>query len=137
MVKVIFPYRKPEHSEVLAPCLKIKLGDPFFHKSVDILALLDTGYDGYMLIPQAVFESLDLFSYQYPDSSSVGEFITGEKIKLLSAEAAVKISGIDYDFIIAVDSLMECNETLIGLEFLSSLVTILDGPAGNLRIEYD
>ncbi|MCK4847873.1 MAG: hypothetical protein KAT16_02485 [Candidatus Heimdallarchaeota archaeon] len=122
-------YNKPKSSEVTAPFLKISVGDPFSEKSISFDALIDTGYDGNLIVPYYVFNQLDLFRFQYPEEiEAVGEMLSGDKISLTSAEASICIENTEYEFIVLIDTFESCNEVLVGREFINSFILTLNGP---------
>ena len=97
-------------------------------KKKKIQALIDTGFDGNILLPMNIFEELDLFRFQYPQGTDRGEFITGESVELLTAEASLIFEILDIEFILTVNALKEATEVLIGREILNTVMMHLDGP---------
>lgn len=137
MTDIQFQYQKSPYSKIPAPYIPLTLGDPFLEKTTEIMALFDTGYDGNMLISFEVFENLQLYRYQYPsDLRKIGELVTGEQLELITAEASVKLSGLDYEFIVEINAIEECKEPLLGREFLNSLISLLNGPKRTLSLTF-
>src|SRR3990172_1113525 len=97
-------YDVPLQNKIPAPFLEIVVSDPSGRKRVILSPMVDTGYDGALLLPLDTYNELSLYAYQYPDGEVVGETVTGEKIDLLSAEAKIEISGLDFQTLAVVDA---------------------------------
>jgi len=135
-VKLSFKYKTPVVSEIQAPYLPIILSDPLEIKSIEVTALIDTGFDGEILIPRDLYDDLNLKAYEYSmDVVSIAETATGEQLELISASGSVQIKGLDLISIITVDSHKKCREVIIGRQFLESYHTLLKGPEKELEIE--
>ncbi len=101
------------------------------------MALFDTGYDGNMLISFEVFENLQLDRYQYAsDLRKIGELVTGEQLELITTDASIKLSGLNYEFIVEINAIEGCKEPLLGREFLNSLISLLNGPKRTLSLTF-
>ncbi|MFX0063247.1 MAG: clan AA aspartic protease [Candidatus Hermodarchaeota archaeon] len=136
-MKFSFSYQKPIISDIEAPYIPIILSDPLEQTSVEIKALVDTGYDGEILIPQDMYETLNLKTFEYSlDVVSMAETASGEHIRLLSASGAAKIKGSDITIIITIDSHQNCKEVLIGRKYLESYDILLKGQEKELEIEF-
>ncbi|MHA1266111.1 MAG: clan AA aspartic protease [Candidatus Helarchaeota archaeon] len=135
-MKLSFKYKTPVVSEIQAPYLPIILSDPLEIKSIEVTALIDTGFDGEILIPRDLYDDLNLKAYEYSmDVVSIAETATGEQLELISASGSVQIKGLDLISIITVDSHKKCREVIIGRQFLESYHTLLKGPEKELEIE--
>ncbi len=135
-MKLTFRYNTPINSEILAPYLEIILSDPLETKAMELTALIDTGYDGEILIPKDVYNKLNLTAFEYSsDLLSIAETASGEHLELQSSNGIIKIKGTDLLTIITVDSHGKCKETIIGRKFLESYHTLLKGPEKELAIE--
>ncbi len=124
-------YSPVKYSSVLAPVINIGLGTPLTIKD-DLKyfkALIDTGYDGTVLISQDIFIELGLMAFKIPMSmTATAEFITGEKITMKSAEGLLYIADLNMEYIVNIDAVNKVNEILIGRQILEELYLILEGP---------
>ncbi|MHA1450545.1 MAG: hypothetical protein ACTSP4_14140 [Candidatus Hodarchaeales archaeon] len=66
MVETSFDYSTKNYSNIPAPVIQVIIVNPFYHKHKEVRVLVDTGYDGKMLIPFSLFKDLELFRYQLP-----------------------------------------------------------------------
>ncbi|MHA1785367.1 MAG: hypothetical protein ACTSX4_06135 [Candidatus Helarchaeota archaeon] len=125
-------YKKTKISEVLAPYLPITIYD--FTNTISyptqsqVECLIDTGYDGYLMIPLTLFDQLKLISSELPpDQIRVAETIVGERFELRTALGNVKIKGINELILIEIDTYPNCAEILIGRQLLEKIIIKLDG----------
>ncbi|MEM2984499.1 MAG: hypothetical protein QXS27_05120 [Candidatus Jordarchaeaceae archaeon] len=91
-----------------------------------MVALLDTGFDGMILIPWKTYTELKLEKCQLPDIfSQRGVTVSGEKKKLLSSYAKVEMGTLT---LLTVVTTFKDNKLLtIGRGFIEDYKTILDG----------
>ncbi len=119
-MNVGYIYEKTVFSDILAPkipnlIVKNLLGSK--QKSVNVL--LDTGYDGFLVIPEEIYEDLGLDTFEVvEDEIPIVETITGEKITLRTAYSLLEIKELLAETIIEVDTTPYCTEPLIGRQFL-------------------
>lgn len=134
-MKLSFEYQIPAYSEIQAPYLTIILSDPLETNSIELAALLDTGFDGEILIPKDIYDKLNLKAFEFSiDTVSIAETAAGEHLKLISASGSIKMKGLDLISTITVDSHEKCKEIIIGRKFLESYHTSLKGPEKELEI---
>ena len=137
-MNVEYIYEKTVFSDVLAPkipnlIVKNLLGSK--QKSVSVL--IDTGYDGFLVIPEEIYEDLELDTFEVvEDEIPIVETITGEKITLRTAHSLLEIKELLAETIIEVDTTPYCTEPLIGRQFLELFVAVLNGPDKKLNLEY-
>lgn len=123
-------------SEVPAPVVTIFVKDLMGNNPAKINALVDTGYDGYLMIPAAVYESVCLSKFELnlemvPPLETFG----GERIIIRSANGLVHIEGLTEEFLCEIDSHAICGEALIGRQLLALFRCTLDGPAELFSLE--
>ncbi|MHA1972470.1 MAG: hypothetical protein ACTSW1_05745 [Candidatus Hodarchaeales archaeon] len=136
-MKKTFQYKTPLVSDVEAPYLPLVLSDPLDMHSETVFGMIDTGYDGEILIPYQLFKELNLEAFEFSlDIVSYAETASGELLKLLSANASVMIEGIDISLLVIIDSHKECKEVLIGRRFLENYNLLLQGQLRKLEIEF-
>jgi predicted aspartyl protease len=129
-----FPYKKPQVSEIYAPFLPIRVFDEtksfVYPKTGMIETLIDTGYDGFLIIPLRIFNELKLISSELVEDQSLrAESITGEYLDLQTSIALNLLISIE------IDTAPFCSEMLIGRQLLEKIVVILNGPTHELVIE--
>lgn len=135
-MKLSFNYKTPIYSTIEAPYLAIILSDPIERNNIELTALVDTGFDGEVLIPKDIYDKLNLKAFEYSlDIVSVAETASGELLELKSASGSIKIKGDDLISVITVDSHIKCKEVIIGRKFLESYHTFLQGPEKKIEIE--
>ncbi|MCD6514624.1 MAG: hypothetical protein ACTSSP_06995 [Candidatus Asgardarchaeia archaeon] len=104
------------------------------NKSEKYTFIIDTGYDGYLLVPYAIYKHLELEKYEIPKNLwSVGETISGEIIPLITATCKIKV--MDLTFECPIETFEGSDEFLAGLSFLNKFITILDGKNKKCCIE--
>ena len=132
-----FSYRKPMISDVRAPYLPLLVSDPLEQASIEVQGLVDTGYDGELLIPREMYDKLSLNAFEFSlDSISIAETASGEQLELLSASGAISIKGSDTHVIVTIDSHDKYKEVIIGRKFLESYIATLKGPAAKITVEF-
>ncbi|MEX2725018.1 MAG: hypothetical protein Q6367_014090 [Candidatus Freyarchaeota archaeon] len=124
-------YTTPPNSRVPAPYIEIVVYnlDRSLKYPVEgtLSAMVDTGFDGYLIIPFNIFQELRLDQYEVPpDLIETTETFSGEIIKLRTSLALVEIKGL-LEKQVEIDTHENCQEPLLGRLFLENLVTILDG----------
>ena len=88
--------------------------------------LLDTGYDGDILIPMKDFEKHGFLQVLSIESGQWdAESVSGEELKLISSFSEVKIDG--YQVEAMVESFNGNNSVLLGRGILIQLKTTIDG----------
>ena len=133
-----YDYEKTVFSDILAPkipdlIVKNLLGS----KQKSINALIDTGYDGFLVIPEKIYEDLELSTFEVvEDEIPIVETITGEKISLRTAHSLLEIKELLTETIVEVDTTPYCTEPLIGRQFLELFIVLLNGPDKKLKLEY-
>ena len=135
-----FPYKKPQVSEIYAPFLPIRVFDEtksfIYPKTGMIETLIDTGYDGFLIIPLRIFDELKLISSELVEDQSVrAESITGEYLELQTSMGYVEIPALKLLISIEIDTAPFCSEMLIGRQLLEKIVVILNGPTHELVVE--
>lgn len=114
-------YKYPPNSSVLAPIIEIRISDSLGKKQRIGSALLDTGYDGFLLIPYHYYEYLNLQSYAIDEELSFyGESVSGDLIELLSSFGKIMI-GSNFEMEGVIDTFKENTELLLGRSAIESL----------------
>ncbi len=90
--------------------------------------LIDTGFDGYLLIPYTTYKKFKLYQYELPpDLWSYGESISGELKPLRCSRALVKNQKIGFAQIVEIETFEHNEQNLIGLGLLKRFQTLLLG----------
>ena len=137
-MKAEYKYEKTAFSDVLAPkianfTIKNLLGS----KQKSLSVLIDTGYDGFLVVPEEVYEDLGLDTFEIAeDEIPIVESFTGEKIHLRTANTLIEIKDLIKETIIEVDTTPYCKEPLIGRQLLELFITILDGKRQSLKLQF-
>ncbi len=133
---ISFDYEILEYAKTKAPTIKFTLSDPLRNKNVITKGLVDTGYDGELLLSYTKYKELELVSFELPSSgSSIGETVTGERIEMKNSSASLELEETGISISIEVDTFKECQEILIGRRFLENFVTTLHGQSKKITLK--
>lgn len=122
------PYNTPSYSNIGGPTLDIVVSNPVQSSSVELKGLIDTGYDGEIIVPFALFEKLNLFAFELgKDYFSIAETASGEQLSLTSAYGLLRIDVLELDVEVIIDTHNKCEETIIGRKFLEEFDLCLYG----------
>jgi predicted aspartyl protease len=99
------------------------------HHQTEELIQIDTGYSEELLIPQVLFEALNLARWQLPDSiAAQGTTITGQIIKFDEAPVDVIIPKTGEQHRVMAQTFAGNIRFLIGRAFLRRFKVLLGGP---------
>ena len=99
------------------------------HHQTEELIQIDTGYSEELLIPQDLFEALNLTRWQLPDSiAAQGTTVTGQIIQFNEAPVNVIIPKTGEQHQVIAQAFTGNVRFLIGRAFLRRFKIILDGP---------
>ncbi|MBU3965826.1 MAG: hypothetical protein KKG76_00385 [Euryarchaeota archaeon] len=102
-------------------------------KYQELTMMVDTGFEGYVLIPSRLYEKLGFRKYEHSALEfPIIETVNGMIMKMRSAPAKLCIGKLHID--IDVWTMPECNEILLGLKVLDELKVKLNGPEKVLEI---
>ena len=99
----------------------------------EVLAALDTGYTGFILIPRSVFTSLELD--QLEPVVSLAKTADGREIKLEGNYAVVEVPEIGLRREGLVETAPDIEEILLGIEWLSGVYFTLDGCSNAITLD--
>ena len=118
-------------NELLHPVIKgILIGST---KKEELTMIVDTGFEGHLLIPSILYKELGFLKYEHPVSEfPMLETVAGMVIKIRSAPAKLSINNLNID--VDVWTMSECNEILLGLGVLNEIILKLNGPEKILEI---
>ena len=90
--------------------------------------LIDTGFDGCLLIPESTYKNFKLHQFELPpDLWAYGESISGELKPLRCSRALVKCNELNFSQVLEIETFEGNNQYLVGLEFLKKYQTLLIG----------
>lgn len=91
---------------------------------------IDTGYEGFLLLSEERYRLLGLNLSELPRRYwPEAETITGEVFKLRRASAIVRVPDAGKEFEGYIETFQGNSEDLLGLDFLSNLNLLLEGPS--------
>jgi clan AA aspartic protease len=124
-------YDYEEINERLHPVISGILAGP--SRSEDLTFIVDTGFEGNILIPSKLYKKMGFHKYENPASEfPILETVAGMVIKIRSAPAKLCIENLEMT--IDVWTMPDCNELLLGLDVLNKLLLKLNGPERILEI---
>lgn len=90
--------------------------------------ILDTGFDGQLLIPYITYKALKLHQFEFPpDLWAFGESISGELKPLRCSKALVKNEKLNFSQIVEIETFEQNDQFLLGLGLLRNFQAILEG----------
>ncbi len=93
------------------------------------LVQIDTGYSEELLIPQALFDDLNLAYWQLPDSiAAQATTVTGQVIQFQEAPVDILIPDAGEQHRVMAQTFASNNRFLLGRAFLRRFKIVLDGP---------
>lgn len=101
------------------------------HRQEAEFVQIDTGYSEALLIPQLLFDSLNLAFWQLPDSvAAQGTTVTGQVIHFREAPVDIVIPNAGIQQRVIAQTFSQNTRFLLGRAFLRHFKLILDGPGG-------
>lgn len=101
------------------------------HRQEAEFVQIDTGYSEALLIPQLLFDSLNLAFWQLPDSvAAQGTTVTGQVIHFREAPVHIVIPNAGIQQRVIAQTFSQNTRFLLGRAFLRHFKLILDGPGG-------
>ena len=117
--------------------MRIVLANVFLHKTYPaegyVNAVIDTGYEGFVCIPNPVFEQLELDQLQYEKRRIA--LADGKVMITTGFRASVRIPHLSTMFDGYVETFPGLDEIVVGVEALSRMKLTLDYCTRRLRME--
>lgn len=127
-----WPYADDEFN-YKAPVIELRISNPLTNSHTTCEKLLDTGYDGVILLPWSMYLELGLRKCELPRRLwSTGVSVTGEEFPLRAAHALVGLG--ERRAQIVAETYHDNSKRLVGRGFVDDYRTILDGPREELKI---
>lgn len=119
--------------------LKIRsLSGNEYPENNETIVLIDTGYDGEVILPLTIYHNLNLNLWEEPEKD---EFMTpeGKDIDFLVSRGYIiipKLGNNQYPVEIhtASDRTQDIGEVIVGIKFIKRFKLLLDGPASKVMI---
>jgi clan AA aspartic protease len=119
------------------PVLQISVRNPFsgavYPEVGSVQAVVDTGYDGFLVVPQRVYSELHLDSA--PASKRNVFTADGRRVEMKSSLASVGVTGTGKSYDGPVETAPGVDEVLLGTRLLSGFRVTMNYCAGVFRIE--
>ncbi len=102
-----------------------------WHSDREEVVPIDTGYNGQLLVPYPLFETLNLHCWSLADSSKkiIATTVTGQVIHLREAYVEVVIPKTGEVYQVVAQTFIGNTRFLIGRGFLRCFRILFDGPA--------
>ena len=109
--------------------IPIRLSNPLLETEYPIdgrvMAALDTGYTGFVLIPPMIFRALKLDELK--PITTKGQMADGRSIRLLAAYGILRIPELPFEDEGLIETNPEIKEILLGMKAMRRLKTTVDG----------
>ena len=120
-------------ARVKIPVLPLEISNDNLREEYNFL--IDTGFDGYLLIPYLTYKKFNLHQFELPpDLWSYGETISGELKPLRCSRALVKNLKIGFAQIVEIETFEQNDQYIVGLGFLKRFQALLSGDKEQLCI---
>jgi len=107
----------------------IRLSNPLLETEYpadgQVMAAIDTGYTGFILIPPTIFKALKLDELKL--MTTEGQLADGRSIKLLAAYGIMRILELPFEDEGLIETNPEIREILLGMRAIRRLKTNIDG----------
>ena len=123
-----FAYDKD--ARVPFPVMKVVLSDPASRGSAEVNPMVDTGFDGGLLLPLEQYLGLGLQNFEEPEGTFVARSASGLAFSLRSSRGMAAVGGTRFRCSVYTTPLLL--RPLLGRELLNRLKVTLDGPKGEL-----
>lgn len=121
----------------LTPIVRIKVENPFLSRGYPpqgtVVAVIDTGYEGFVMIPTSVYEELELHRLQ--ETKRILTLANGTTLSSRGAYASARIPHLDCSLDGFVETYDGLDEIIIGVQALSNFRMIADYCLKKLRFE--
>lgn len=121
----------------LTPTLRVAIRNPLLDKAYPpegvALAVIDTGYEGFMALPRDVFELLSLHTLQLQKRVLV--LANGARLTAEGAYCTLSVPDIAVNVDGFVETYEGLDEILLGTEALTNFRVLLDYCSKRLRVE--
>lgn len=130
-----WPYKRVNDNDV--PALGVSIIGPLgaFPEKDELPVRVDTGYDSFFLMSEALYRKLRLRLSEIPKQLwATGKSVTGELFVLRRASLMIKVPKARLQLEGYAETFKGNEENLLGLKFLEALRITLDGPKKMTRL---
>jgi clan AA aspartic protease len=121
----------------LTPTLRIVIENPLLGKSYpptgELVAVVDTGYEGFLAVPREVFASLSLDELQQEKRTLI--LANGTALGSEGAYGTLRVPAVPLKADGLVETYEGLEEVLLGVEALSSSKVLLDYCSRRIKVE--
>ena len=121
-----------EDGLVARPIISVDVSDPNRSKSSSLVARVDTGFDGGILLPLDGYLGLNLQDFEELGAEFVAKSAQGTYVKLRTSRCIVSLDGMD--FFCRAFTTPVLLRPLLGMELLNNWQTSLDGEMKEMTI---
>jgi clan AA aspartic protease len=114
-----------ESSPVIPIMVTNTLAAPFHPPERSVVAVVDTGYSGFLLLPQAIFDALGFDDLRR--DSSQARLANGSSVEMSSAYGTIRFGDLGAEADGRVQTCEAAEEVLIGMDGLRGLAITVDG----------
>ncbi len=122
-----------------SPAIEISIRNPFLEQSFPtsasrgILAILDTGYDGFLLLPERLFKKLSF--HEMHNEKVKASLADGKTTILTGAYGSIVFPSLDFRLSGLIETGKGETEILLGMEGIRNLLVELDCCKQTLKAE--
>ena len=120
----------------LTPTLRLTLGNPLLDRTYPgdgfALAVLDTGYEGFLAIPRDVFHELGFEALQ--TETRVLTLADGSRLSSEGTYGTLKVPSLSFETDGFIETLQGLDEIIVGAEALTHFSVLLDYCTRRLRM---
>lgn len=123
-----------ERMGVPRPVLNVVARDPLEQSETNLVAGVDTGFEGGLMIPLDDYLRLGLQGFEEPKSDVVARSTLGIAVRLRSSRGVVDVGG--SRFVCGFYTTPLLLRPLLGRELLNKWKVSLDGPKAELAVDF-
>ena len=129
-----WPYKPIRTREPLI-IVKLKILLPPNQWSEEVEFVVDTGFDGEILLAHEMFTLAGYNQYTFPEKDWIeAESVTGNTIKLIGTNSLIKLNNDEYSVLVETHEMI--TENIIGRAFLKNFNSVLQGKDEKISIYY-
>mgnify|MGYP003885552701 CR=1 FL=1 len=125
----IFECEEYEELEVPRPAIRVRIIDPITNEILDLVASVDTGFAGYMLVPSELYDKVS--SLELPASEFNTYVTVSGPVRMKGCKVYFEICGLRFPGILETP-LLGYSSILIGRRILNKVRIALLGPERKL-----
>lgn len=119
------------------PVLEIAVRNPFLNKTFPaegkVFAIMDTGFEGFLLVPKDVFEKLSLNQLAVDERRLI--LADGQYTQSIGTYGEVVVPNLDVKFDGFIETIRGVEEIVVGTGLMDNLKLILDYCTRRIKVE--